>query len=84
LLSEGEHPSFVLALIAVLAAQVIAGMISTLFLGFVVMGDLSVRYFISGVVGAVALRMIVREMQFDISFAGAGVAMFIGVVVASR
>jgi len=38
LLSDEASPSFALALIAVLAARVIAGMASTLFIGFATLG----------------------------------------------
>ena len=55
-----------------------------MFVGFGALGagGLSVRYLIGALLGGLALQMILRVMDFEISLVAAVAAMFVGIVVA--
>jgi len=77
-----DHPSYGLALVAVLAAGAVASAASVLFIGFIAVGGASVRYLIGALLGGLAVQIILRVLGFRISYGGAFVAMVLGVLAA--
>ena len=65
-----------------LAAGAVASAASILFIGFIAVGGLSVRYLIGALVSALAVQMILRVLGFEMSYGSAFAAMFVGALAA--
>jgi hypothetical protein len=75
------QPSFVTALVAVLAGGTLGAFASGLFVGFSIYLGGPIWQFVTGMLGAYMVRMILSLMGYELSLFVAAVAMLLGVVL---
>jgi hypothetical protein len=80
---DADHPSYGVALVAVLASGALASAASLLFIGFVALGGMPISLVIGALLGGLIVQVILRLLSFEITYAGAVGAMLAGAVAAT-
>jgi hypothetical protein len=81
--TEERHPSFALALIAVFAAGAVASWCSMLFVGFSLYLARDAWFVLNGLVGAWAVKTVLRVLGYHLGYFVAAAAMLVGAVLSA-
>jgi hypothetical protein len=80
-MADARQPNFGTALVAVLAGGVVSSWISALFAGFAPAASVETWSILTSVFGAVGVKLVLRILGYDVSFAFAAGALLAGRVV---